>query len=161
MSNNKRLHVALAFVLAAIVLVVSMLVLAVDSPRQAQAAPALADTPRPEYVLFNSAGFTASAKTSGHFLHEEYNVQEIVYSLGAADHDVVLTLQIAPDRQGPWLTQATWTYTAGQTPLANTYVLTYPKLRYSRWTMAHTDTTKAITPVIRSVYKYLPYEPTQ
>jgi hypothetical protein len=159
MSNNKRLHIALAFVLAAIVLVVSMLVLAVDSPRQAQAASALADTPRPEYVIFNSAGFTVSSKTSAYHLHEEYNVEEIVYSLGASDQDIVLTLQVAPERQGPWLTQATWTYSAGLTPLADTYIITYPKLRYSRWTMAHTDTTQAITPVIRSVFKYLPYSP--
>jgi hypothetical protein len=160
---NKRLSLLMALVLAAVTLAAVVGPLAMDNPRQAQAASLAADAPKPKYVVFNSAGFTATSKASGTFLHEEYNVEEIVYSLEDAGSDqyITLTLQAAPDGQGPWLTQATYTYTSGQTPVGNTYVLTYPRLRYTRWLMAHSGAGEAITPVIRSVFKYLPYEPTQ
>jgi hypothetical protein len=159
---NKKLSLLMALLLAVIMLAgaVGPLALPSDNPRQAQAASLAAD-PQPKYVVFNSAGFTDSAKTSGYFLHEEYNVEEIVYSLDDSGSDVTINmyLEVAPDKQGPWLVQATYTYTSAQTPVANTYVLTYPKLRYTRWRFTNSDVSEAITPVVRSVFKYLPYEP--
>lgn len=161
MNVKKRfLNVAASVALALFVLALSLLLLNVGNAPQAQAAPFQADPPQPKYVVFNTAGFTDATKTSGYFLHEEYNVVEIVYSLDDAGSDqyITMTLQVAPDRQGPWLTQAAYAYTSGDTPVANTMVITYPKLRYSRWVVEHSGT-EAVTPVVRSVYKYLPYNP--
>jgi hypothetical protein len=157
---NKRLGLLTVLALAVIMLAAVVGPLAAGNSQQAQAASLAAD-PQPKYVVFNSAGFTDSAKTSGYFLHEEYNVEEIVYSLDDSGSDVTINmyLEVAPDKQGPWLVQATYTYTSAQTPVANTYVLTYPKLRYTRWRFTNSDVSEAITPVVRSVFKYLPYEP--
>jgi hypothetical protein len=158
---NKRLSLLMALALAVIMLAAVVGPLAAGNSQQVQAASLAADAPKPKYVIFNSAGFTDSAKTSGYFLHEEYNVEEIVYSLDDSGSDVTINmyLEVAPDKQGPWLVQATYTYTSAQTPVANTYVLTYPKLRYTRWRFTNSDVSEAITPVVRSVFKYLPYEP--
>jgi hypothetical protein len=158
---NKKLSLLMALLLAVIMLAAVVGPLAAGNSQQVQAASLAADAPKPKYVVFNSAGFTDSAKTSGYFLHEEYNVEEIVYSLDDSGSDVTINmyLEVAPDKQGPWLVQATYTYTSAQTPVANTYVLTYPKLRYTRWRFTNSDVSEAITPVVRSVFKYLPYEP--